>query len=76
LGVLEEKSMDEGLLYAFGAYLIWGLFPLYWKLLKSVPATQLIGHRIIWSFVLLAGVLRAPPPDPLHHTAKAIGPRQ
>jgi chloramphenicol-sensitive protein RarD len=51
--------MNEGLLYAFGAYLIWGLFPLYWKMLKSVPATQLIGHRILWSFVLLAGVLLA-----------------
>lgn len=49
--------MDEGLLYALSAYLIWGMFPLYWKLLKAVPATQLIGHRIIWSFILLAGVL-------------------
>jgi chloramphenicol-sensitive protein RarD len=51
--------MNEGLLYALGAYLVWGLFPLYWKLLKSVPATQLIGHRILWSFVLVVGVLLA-----------------
>lgn len=49
----------KGVLYALGAYLIWGLFPIYWKLIKHVPAIQLIGHRIIWSFILLAAVLFA-----------------
>lgn len=44
---------NKGILCAFGAYFIWGLFPIYWKLLKHVPAIQLIGHRIVWSFVLL-----------------------
>ena len=52
--------MDKkGILYAFGAYLIWGFFPVYWKLIKHVPAIQLIGHRIAWSFVLLAVILFA-----------------
>lgn len=46
--------MKKGVLYGIGAYLLWGLFPIYWKLLESVPAIQLISHRIIWSFVLLA----------------------
>jgi chloramphenicol-sensitive protein RarD len=45
---------NRGVLSAFGAYLIWGLFPIYWKLIKHVPAIQLIGHRIIWSFIFLA----------------------
>jgi chloramphenicol-sensitive protein RarD len=45
---------NRGIISAFGAYLIWGLFPIYWKLIQQVPATQLIGHRIIWSFVLLS----------------------
>jgi chloramphenicol-sensitive protein RarD len=49
----------EGILYAFGAYFIWGLTPIYWKLIKHVPAIQLIGHRIAWSLVLLAIVLLA-----------------
>jgi chloramphenicol-sensitive protein RarD len=58
----------KGMLYAIGAYLMWGLFPLYWKQLEAIPALQLIGHRIAWSFVLLMlvilvtrqqGVLRA-----------------
>ncbi len=48
---------DKGILNAFGAYFIWGLFPVYWKLIRHVPAIQLIGHRIIWSFILLAAFL-------------------
>jgi chloramphenicol-sensitive protein RarD len=51
--------LNKGILYAFGAYFIWGLVPIYWKLLKHIPATQLIGHRIVWSFVLLAVILLA-----------------
>jgi chloramphenicol-sensitive protein RarD len=47
----------QGILYAFGAYFIWGLTPVYWRLIKHVPAIQLIGHRIAWSFILLAIVL-------------------
>ncbi len=43
----------KGLLYAFLAYLTWGLFPIYWKLLHQVDAVQLIGHRITWSFIIL-----------------------
>ncbi|MCA2000484.1 MAG: EamA family transporter RarD [Chloroflexi bacterium] len=46
--------MKKGVLYGIGAYAIWGFFPIYWKLLHDVPALQLIGHRIIWSFLLLA----------------------
>src|SRR5512135_3542053 len=46
--------MDRrGVLYAIGAYMMWGLFPLYWKQLESIPALQIIGHRIGWSFILL-----------------------
>lgn len=47
----------KGLLLALGAYFSWGLFPIYWKYLQHVPALQLLGHRIAWSFVLLAVVL-------------------
>ena len=48
---------NKGILHAFAAYSIWGLVPIYWKFLKHVPATQLIGHRIVWSFVLLVFIL-------------------
>lgn len=46
--------MDKtGLVLAFGTYLIWGLFPIYWKWLKEVQALELLAHRILWSFVFL-----------------------
>jgi chloramphenicol-sensitive protein RarD len=45
--------MKKGILYGIGAYLAWGFFPIYWKFLHHVPAIQLIGHRIIWSCILL-----------------------
>jgi len=45
--------MNKGILNGIAAYLLWGVFPIYWKLLHDVPAMQVIGHRIIWSFALL-----------------------
>lgn len=43
--------------YAVSAFLLWGLFPLYFKLLKDVPSFDIVVHRLFWSFVFLAGVL-------------------
>lgn len=48
--------MSPGLWYGLAAYAVWGLFPIYWKLIEFVPADQIIAHRIIWSFLLLAAV--------------------
>ncbi|KRG43797.1 hypothetical protein ARC78_06930 [Stenotrophomonas pictorum JCM 9942] len=47
----------NGLLAVTLAFVIWGLFPLYWHLLKDVPSFQIIAHRIVWSAVLLVGGL-------------------
>jgi chloramphenicol-sensitive protein RarD len=41
------------------AFTIWGLVPLYWKLLKHVPAMQVLGHRIVWSLAVLIIVVAA-----------------
>jgi chloramphenicol-sensitive protein RarD len=49
--------MNKGNWYAIGAYVIWGLFPVYWKWLQHVPALQLISHRILWSCLILCGVI-------------------
>ena len=40
--------MNSGLLAAIGAFLAWGLFPLYWRALDNVPALQIICHRMVW----------------------------
>jgi chloramphenicol-sensitive protein RarD len=49
--------LKKGILYALGAYITWGFFPFYWKLLAGVPALQLLGHRILWSFITLIAIL-------------------
>jgi chloramphenicol-sensitive protein RarD len=49
--------MKKGVLYGIGAYVLWGLLPVYWKFLHHVSAVQIIGHRITWSFILLIVVI-------------------
>src|SRR5215217_4851163 len=49
--------MNKGILNGLAAYALWGFFPIYWKFLHQVPALQVIGHRISWSFVLLVGIV-------------------
>lgn len=49
--------MNKGILYIAGTYIIWGLFPVYWKWLGQIPAFELLGHRILWSFFILLGVV-------------------
>ena len=44
-------TMNRGLLYAAGGYLLWGLFPLYWKPLQHVPALEILAHRIVWALL-------------------------
>lgn len=46
--------MRPGLLAATCAYFIWGLFPLYWKLLAHVPALEIMAHRIAWCALFVA----------------------
>ncbi|MEO9238915.1 MAG: EamA family transporter RarD, partial [Jatrophihabitantaceae bacterium] len=47
----------RGLLYGAGAYLLWGLFPLYWPLLKPAGAVEILAHRMLWSVVFVALLL-------------------
>ncbi|HMN61026.1 MAG TPA: EamA family transporter RarD [Anaerolinea sp.] len=50
-------SVNKGVLSALAAYLIWGIFPVYWKLLTNVPALQIMTHRVVWSFVFVTILL-------------------
>ena len=43
-----------GLLYATGAFLLWGVVPVYWKMLQHVPALEILAHRIVWGLALVA----------------------
>ncbi len=44
---------ESGLTYGFGAYIIWGILPLYWKLLGNVGAVDILFYRIIWSLIFM-----------------------
>lgn len=48
-----QSHSTAGALAATGAFLIWGLSPVYWKLLDDIPALQITAHRIVWSALLL-----------------------
>jgi chloramphenicol-sensitive protein RarD len=45
--------MKKGVLFAAAAYAIWGFFPIYFKVLKAVPAFQIMTHRVVWCFLLM-----------------------
>lgn len=47
------ENNQKGMLYSLTAFILWGLFPLYWTNLKSIPALEIVSHRIIWSFFFL-----------------------
>lgn len=47
----------RGALAAAGGFLFWGLVPVYWRQMQSVSAFELIAHRLVWSLVLLLGVV-------------------
>lgn len=54
-GVISQTT--SGFLYGIGAYTLWGFLPLYWKMLDSIPAIEILAHRILWSFVFLATIM-------------------
>jgi len=60
--VANVDEVRRGTLYGAGAYLLWGLFPLYWPLLAPSGALEILAHRILWSLlvvvVILAGLHR------------------
>ena len=47
----------RGIITALIAFFIWGGFPLYFKQLSDYDATEIIGHRIIWTFLCLLVLL-------------------
>lgn len=45
----EQKT--DGILYAAAAYILWGVLPIYWKLVRGVFSIEVLSNRIIWAFV-------------------------
>ncbi|MDQ6851194.1 MAG: EamA family transporter RarD [Actinomycetota bacterium] len=54
----EANGARRGLVYGAAAYLLWGLFPLYWPLLEPAGTIEILALRMIWSMLVMVPVLR------------------
>src|SRR5579864_5286405 len=52
-----EKRTGADLLSGVAAYGLWGLMPLYFKLVRAVPPAEMVAHRIVWVSVLMVLLL-------------------
>jgi chloramphenicol-sensitive protein RarD len=71
------QGEGRGIWYGLSAYALWGVFPIYFKMIGFISADQIIAHRIIWSFLLLALVRLMPvgtgQRQPVTVTRNAVG---
>ncbi|MDR2945234.1 MAG: EamA family transporter RarD [Candidatus Adiutrix sp.] len=55
-----EERVPLGTLFtAISLYVVWGLLPIYWKMLETVPALDVLAHRIVWAFFFMIGLIWA-----------------
>lgn len=53
----QDRNSALGVFYGAIAYVAWGFLPIYWKLLKQIPADEILAHRIFWSFLFVGSIL-------------------
>ncbi|MDE9537418.1 EamA family transporter, partial [Xenorhabdus bovienii] len=56
---MSNQQTVKGILYALGAYIIWGLAPIYFKEIRHVPPDEIVSHRVIWSVFFMVLMLTA-----------------
>lgn len=56
---MNRTEQQAGVLYAAFSYILWGVLPIYWKLLHHVNADEILANRVFWSFFFIAAVLFA-----------------
>ncbi len=56
---MKDKNQTKiGLIYGLSVFIIWGVFPIYFKQLGALSATEIVAHRIVWSVMLLFLLLK------------------
>ncbi|CAB4530532.1 unannotated protein [freshwater metagenome] len=53
----KRSEYSLGLLFGIGSYILWGLFPLYWPLLKPANPLEIVSHRAVWTLVFCLIIL-------------------
>ena len=48
------RSSEQGFAFGIAAYALWGVLPIYFKVLRNVPAVDIVAHRVLWSVPFLA----------------------
>jgi chloramphenicol-sensitive protein RarD len=54
---MKKSETQLGAIYAAFSYLLWGLLPIYWKLLNTVQAKEILANRVFWSFIFMLLIL-------------------
>jgi chloramphenicol-sensitive protein RarD len=54
---MKKTETQKGVMYAGFSYLLWGLLPIYWKLLDNVNAQEILASRVVWSFIFMVIIL-------------------
>lgn len=54
---MSDRTETRGMLLVFISYVVWGLFPLYWCLLASVPVAEIALHRMVWCALFAGGIV-------------------
>ncbi len=49
----EKQTYKTGLYYGLGAYITWGLIPIYWPYLEPASSLEILSHRVVWSLITL-----------------------
>ncbi|WHX98552.1 EamA family transporter RarD [Neobacillus sp. DY30] len=56
-----ERENTKGIYFTAGAYIFWGVLPIYWKIIDQISALEILAHRVIWSFIfvlLIVGLIK------------------
>lgn len=54
---MNSKQEKLGIIYTAGAYILWGFLPIYWKLVDTVPAGEILAYRIVYSFLFMVVIV-------------------
>jgi len=55
---MDRQNYIKGLLYGGLAFVLWGLLPLYWKLVSALNPYQIFAHRVFWSLIFIVAIMK------------------
>jgi chloramphenicol-sensitive protein RarD len=54
---MNDKNYIEGLFFTGTAFVLWGLLPLYWKLVSAISPYQIFAQRVVWSLIFVVVII-------------------